>query len=93
MPGAGQPIHSPGMTAWILIASGAGLMLFGMIATAAWVGGKSNWFDSGVFDRRGTSKTDRQFLDLYFVAIVIAPLLSGGMLIVFGLRALQVAPR
>jgi hypothetical protein len=77
------------MVAGILIAVGVVLMLFGVVMLGGWVAGKSNWFDSGVFDRAGTSKTDRQFLDLYFVAIVLAPLFFGGLLIVLGLRTLQ----
>ena len=76
------------MLAGILIIVGAALTLFGAVMLGGWVAGKSNWFDSGVFDRAGTSKTDRQFLDLYFVAIVLAPLFFGGVLIVFGLRSL-----
>lgn len=73
----------------VLILIGAALMVFGAIMLIGWVGGKSRWFDAGVYDRAGTSKTDRQFLDLYFIAIVIAPLLFGAILIVFGLRQWQ----
>ncbi len=61
-------------------------MLVGVVTLAAWVGGRSSWFDAGVYDRQGDTKTDRQFLDLYFVAMVIAPLLAGALLIVLGLQ-------
>ena len=65
----------------------------------AWTGGPSRWLDPGVFDRPGTTKTDRQYLDLYFVGLVIVPLLAGALLIALGLqraaagRALVERPR
>ena len=74
------------MLGLILIVVGAGLMVLGIISLAGWISGKSRWLEGGVYDRRGASKVDRQFLDLYFVAVVIAPLLVGAILIVFGLR-------
>lgn len=77
------------MLAIALIAVGVVLMLVGVITLAAWVSGKSSWFDAGVYDRQGETKTDRQYLDLYFVALVIAPLLVGALLIVLGLQQLQ----
>ena len=61
-------------------------MLLGAIMTAGWVSGRSTWFDAGVYDRQGATKNDRQFLDLYFIALVIAPLMIGALLIVFGLQ-------
>jgi hypothetical protein len=70
----------------IFIAAGGTLMLLGGVLLAGWVSGKGRWFNSGVYDRHGDSKTDRQFLDLYFVAMVLAPLLAGAILIVAGLR-------
>ena len=63
-------------------------MILGVLMLGAWLGGKSRWFGGGVLDRAGDSKNDRQFLDLYFVALVLAPLLFGGILIVFALRAM-----
>ena len=69
----------------ILLAVGAVLMVFGLCMLWDWVDGDSRWFDAGVFERSGSSKNDRQFLDLYYVAIVLAPLLSGAILIVLGL--------
>ena len=70
----------------ILIAAGGVLMLFGVIMLVAWVGGQSRWLDAGVLDRQGSSKNDRQFLDLYYVSIVLAPLLCGAILIVLGIH-------
>ena len=72
-----------------LIAGGAALMLFGALMIAGWIGGKSTWFDAGIFDRQGATKTDRQFLSLYFFTFVIAPLMVGAMLIIFGLQRLE----
>ena len=71
-----------------LIMAGAIAMLVGAIMLSAWVSGRSTWFDAGVYDRPGGFKTDRQFLILHFMAMVLAPLLGGGILIVFGLSEL-----
>jgi hypothetical protein len=68
-----------------LIAAGAVLMLAGVFLLSAWLSGKPAWFDTGAFDRRGATKTDRQFINVYFVALVLAPLLVGAILIVYGL--------
>lgn len=69
----------------VLIAAGGLSMACGIVLLMGWVGGRSSWFDSSVFDRPGASKNDRQYLDLYFSALVIAPLLAGGLMIAFGL--------
>ena len=69
----------------ISIAAGAVLMILGVFSSTSWVSGKSRWLDSDDFDRRGTTLNDRQYLRLYFVALVIAPLLVGAILIVYGL--------
>jgi hypothetical protein len=74
------------MPGLVFIVIGAILMVGGTVMLIGWVSGKSNWFDAGVYDRQGSSKTDRQFLNLYFLALVIAPLLVGATLIVYGLR-------
>ncbi len=70
----------------ILVISGSGLMLFGLCMLYAWADGSGRWIDAGVFSRRGTSKNERQFLDVYYIAIVLAPLLCGAVMIVFALR-------
>ncbi|HUT61424.1 MAG TPA: hypothetical protein VNA25_26555 [Phycisphaerae bacterium] len=76
------------MLGGILIAAGAMLVTLGAVMLVGWTAGKSTWFDSDVFDRRGSTVNDRQFVNLYFIAIVLAPLLIGGILIIFGLREL-----
>lgn len=68
------------------IVAGGVLMLLGVVMAAAWMGGSSRWVDSDVYDRPGATKTDRQFLDLYFVALVLVPLLTGAILIALGLQ-------
>jgi hypothetical protein len=72
----------------VLIVVGAVLMVVGAVMLCGWIGGRSSWFNVGVYDRVGQSKTDRQFLHLYFIALVLAPLLCGAILIAFGLRRL-----
>ena len=74
------------MLAVILVIIGAALMLFGLFMLWGWLNGRSRWFDSGVFDREGASKIDRQFLDLYYIALVLAPLMCGAIIMAFGLR-------
>jgi hypothetical protein len=68
-----------------LIVLGAACMIGGTIMLAGWLGGKSSWFGAGVYDRAGESKSDRQALYLYFIALVIAPLLGGALIIAFGI--------
>ena len=73
----------------ILIAAGAVLMVLGGISLASWIGGKSLWFDPEEFDRKGGANRDiMQVLYYYaaFAALVLAPLLAGGALIIIGLR-------
>lgn len=74
------------MVGIVLIAAGVVLMLMGVAMLLAWTGGLSRWFDSSVYDRPGSTKTDRQYLDLYFVGLVIVPLLGGALLIALGLQ-------
>jgi hypothetical protein len=82
------------MAGWILVSGGAALMGLAVAMLGPWLGGKSQWLDGGAPDGRGPGKTDRQFINLYFLAFVIAPLLAGAVLIVFGLRELSLsAPR
>jgi len=76
------------MSGVILVLIGVALMLTGSMTLVGWLGGKSRFFSSSVYDRQGTSKTDRMFIDLYFVSTVLAPLLGGAILIVIGLLRL-----
>ena len=73
----------------ILIAGGLALMVLGIILLGGWLGGKSHWFDPGVYDRSGASKVDRMSLYVTFIAMVLAPLLLGALLIAYGLRTLR----
>ncbi len=76
------------MLGYGLIIGGLAAMGVGVIMFAQWASGQSRWFDAGVRDSAGASKTDRQFLNLYFIAFVIAPLLGGALAVLFGLREL-----
>jgi len=71
----------------ILIILGAVLMVVGLVMLVGWVGGRSR-LTQAIVDCAGDSKTDRQFLGLYFIVLVVVPLLGGAMLIAFGLRRL-----
>ena len=74
------------MLAAALIIGGAVVMLAGVVMLVGWTTGKSRWFDAGVYDSPGARKTDRQFLYIYFMAMVLSLLLGGAIMIVFGLR-------
>jgi len=72
----------------IFIAAGAVLMVLGVFSLAAWLGGKSLWFDPESFDRKGSPQRGVMLTIYYlaaFVALVLAPLLVGGALIILGL--------
>ena len=74
------------MTEAILIFAGAVLLVLGLGMLLAWLGGHNRWLNDGVLSRGGASKNDRQFIELYYVALVLAPLLCGGILIALGLK-------
>ena len=74
------------MVSIILSFVGGGLMAFGFFMLFAWVSGRSSWIDPSVLERSGDSKNDRMFIDLYYIAIVLAPLLSGSILLLYGVR-------
>ncbi len=68
-----------------LVIVGIALMAVGLVFLGGWVNGRGERAGrpgSALSDR---SKADRQIMDLYFIAIVVAPLLAGAMLIAFGL--------
>ena len=73
----------------VLIASGAGVMLFGVVMVVGWISGRSAWFGPGVFDRVDNPMSDRWLLYVTFVAVIPGPLLAGALLIVYGLYAVQ----
>ncbi len=76
------------MVGGVLIGIGTLLLLLGVVLLTGWTGGRSRWFGADVYDRPGDNRTDRIFLDLYFVVKVLAPLLGGATMIVYGLRLL-----
>ncbi|MBI5722905.1 MAG: hypothetical protein HZA50_03025 [Planctomycetes bacterium] len=83
------------MFAIMLIIAGCVLAPFGAVMMAGWMGGKSRWFRFGQYDldcpdAENFRCTDSRSAMMYltFIAVVIAPLLGGGILIVLGLREL-----
>ncbi len=75
------------MLAILMLIGGIVSMVFGALCLTGWVGGGGG-SRSIVYDCPGRTKTDRQWLTLYFLATVVAPLLGGAMLILFGLQRL-----
>jgi hypothetical protein len=73
--------------AWIAI--GLVLMALGTLSMWGWLSGKSHWFGQDVYDDRGSSKSDRLLLYVTFLAMVLAPLLCGAVLIMYGLYRLR----
>ncbi len=69
----------------ILIAAGIVLMILGVISSTYWVSDKASWLNADSADRPGGTLNERQYIRLCFVALVIAPLLVGAILIVYGL--------
>jgi len=76
------------MSGAIFVIVGAALLLTGGVMLTGWVGGKDRWFSSDGCDSSGGSKTDRMFVELYFLALVIAPLLAGATVLLLGLSSL-----
>jgi hypothetical protein len=70
----------------ILTVCGAALMLAGVVTLMNWIGGKDKPLGGAVFARRGSSKNDRQVIDLYYIVTVLGPLLCGAVMLAFGLR-------
>ena len=68
-----------------LIILGALLMVIGGVTLDGWVSGRGGRLGRAVAQLAGNSKTDRQFLGLYFLVLVVAPLLGGAVLIAIGL--------
>ena len=70
----------------ILILCGAALMLAGVVMLIGWISGRAAPRGLGILDRRGSSKPDRQLIDLYYIVTVLGPLLCGAVMLAFGLR-------
>ena len=77
------------MLGFILIAVGGTLMILGTLMLMPWVEGQGRFAERGGSDGRGTIQSDWLFICVYFLSLVIAPLLSGAILIVFGLNQLR----
>jgi hypothetical protein len=77
------------MSALAYIIIGGVLMVAGAVLLYAWLTGKSKWFDSANVDPQNSPSIDALSIFtmvLYFLAMVIAPLLGGALMIVYGLR-------
>ncbi len=72
----------------ILVFAGAVLMTVGLVFLGGWVSGRGERAGKPDAALPDGSKTDRQLMDLYFIALVVAPLLGGAVLIAFGLEKL-----
>jgi len=77
------------MLGGVLITIGIVLMTGGVILLRGWLTGKSAWFGPGVYDRPGNTKNDRMLLYVTFTTVVLTPLLTGAILIAYGLRKLH----
>ena len=69
-----------------LVIAGIILMTVGLVFLGGWVSGRGERAGRPGAALSDGSKTDRQIMDLYFIALVVAPLLAGAMLIAFGLQ-------
>jgi len=72
----------------ILVFAGVVLMTVGLVFLGGWVSGRGERAGKPNANFADGSKTDRQLINLYFAALVIAPLLGGAALIAFGLEKL-----
>jgi hypothetical protein len=72
----------------ILLVAGVILMAVGLVFLGSWVNGRGERAGRPGSALTDGSKTERQLMDLYFIAAVLAPLLAGAMLIAFGLQQL-----
>jgi hypothetical protein len=73
----------------ILITVGSGLMILGILMLWEWLSGESKIFEAAGYDGGSSRQSDLVFMDLYFLVLVVAPLLSGGIMIVVGLARLS----
>jgi len=72
----------------ILLIAGMILMAVGLVSLGSWVSGRGERAGRHGTALSDSSKAERQLMDLYFIAVVVAPLLAGAMLIAFGLQQL-----
>ena len=64
----------------ILLILGAVMMAIGLATLSGWVNGRGGLSDH--------SRAERQLMNLYFITLVVAPLLVGAVLIAMGLGKL-----
>ena len=72
----------------ILLTIGAALMLLGVYMLWEWLGGSSKLFEAAGRNRPA-SQPDFVLMSLCFISLVVASLLGGAILIVFGLARLR----
>jgi hypothetical protein len=72
-----------------LVVAGAALMILGVWMLLRWMGDEGEGTGKFGFGSRGASQNDWVLMDLQFIALVIAPLLGGAILLVFGLARLD----
>jgi|GEM_PF-3246986 len=77
------------MTGAVLIFIGAVLMIFGTIMLPGDSRGRGRWSGPRAYHDRGATKLNRQWMDLLFLATVVAPMFAGAVLIVLGLLQLH----
>ena len=74
------------MLGGMLILVGVALMLFGATMLTGWISGKGAGSGADIYTRPGRDQKEWLLLDLHFMVKVIAPILAGAVLILFGLR-------
>ena len=72
----------------ILLTIGAALMLLGVFMLWEWLGGASKFSENSQRDRP-TRQPDLVLMGLWFLSLVVASLLGGAILIVFGLARVR----
>ena len=75
------------MSGLVCVILGGALMTAGVLLLYAWVNNKSKWFDAN-FDQQNSPRVWWLFMCfyvMYFVAMVVTPLLGGAILIVYWL--------
>lgn len=71
-----------------ILAFGATAMMWGVLQLWQWAGGDEQDSGRGGYDSHAPSQSDWLFMDLRFLALVVAPLLGGAILILLGLTRL-----
>jgi len=72
-----------------LVVAGGALMVLGILMLLRWMGDEGDGTGKFGVGSRSASQNDWVLMDLQFLALVIAPLLGGAILIVFGLVRLR----